>query len=111
MDLTDAIAYSNNYYFANLGIKLGYERMNYYAHLFGYGEKAGLNVEGEQPGYFPPCAAEERRDGYADQLWRRDFADTARIGCADGCDRQWRHTLLAAISAIAGRSEPLSSRR
>jgi penicillin-binding protein 2 len=52
-DLTDALAYSNNYYFANLGIKLGYQRVNYYAHLFGYGEKAGLNVEGEQPGKFP----------------------------------------------------------
>jgi penicillin-binding protein 2 len=53
MDLTDALAYSNNYYFANLGIKLGYERVNYYAHLFGYGEKAGLNIEGEHPGSFP----------------------------------------------------------
>jgi penicillin-binding protein 2 len=53
LDLTDALAYSNNYYFANLGIKLGYERVNYYAHLFGYGEKAGLNVEGEHPGFFP----------------------------------------------------------
>ena len=53
MDLTDALAYSNNYYFANLGIKLGYERVNYYAHLFGYGEKAGLNVEGEHAGFFP----------------------------------------------------------
>lgn len=53
LDLTDALAYSNNYYFANLGIKLGYERMNYYAHLFGYGEKAGLNVEGEHAGSFP----------------------------------------------------------
>jgi len=55
MDLTDALAYSNNYYFANLGIKLGYERVNYYAHLFGYGEKAGLNIEGEHPGGFPPA--------------------------------------------------------
>jgi penicillin-binding protein 2 len=53
MDLTDALAYSNNYYFANLGIKLGYERVNYYAHLFGYGEKAGLNIEGEHSGAFP----------------------------------------------------------
>lgn len=52
-DLTDALAYSNNSYFANLGIKLGYERVNYYAHLFGYGEKAGLNVEGEHAGFFP----------------------------------------------------------
>ena len=54
LDLTDALAYSNNYYFGNLGVKLGYERVNYYAHLFGYGEKAGLNIEGEHPGYFPP---------------------------------------------------------
>jgi penicillin-binding protein 2 len=55
MDLTDALAYSNNYYFANLGIKLGYQRVSYYAHLFGYGEKAGLKIEGEHPGYFPPA--------------------------------------------------------
>lgn len=55
MDLTDALAYSNNYYFANLGLKLGYKRVSYYAHLFGYGEKAGLNIEGEHPGYFPPA--------------------------------------------------------
>jgi len=54
-DLTDAIAFSNNYYFGNLGVKLGYERVNYYAHLFGYGEKAGLNIDGEHPGYFPPA--------------------------------------------------------
>jgi penicillin-binding protein 2 len=53
LDLTDALAYSNNYYFANLGVKLGYERMNYYAHLFGYGEKAGMNIEGEHEGAFP----------------------------------------------------------
>jgi len=53
MDLTEALAHSNNFYFANLGTKLGYERVNYYAHLFGYGEKAGLNIPGEHPGRFP----------------------------------------------------------
>lgn len=55
MDLTDALAYSINSYFANLGVRLGYERMNYYSHLFGYGEKAGLNIEGEHAGYYPPA--------------------------------------------------------
>ncbi len=55
LDLTDALAYSNNYYFATLGVKLGYDRYSYYARLFGYGEKAGLNIEGEHPGYFPPA--------------------------------------------------------
>jgi penicillin-binding protein 2 len=58
-DLTDALAFSNNYYFANLGIKLGYERMSYYAHLFGYGEKAGLNVEGEHAGFYPAAPPKE----------------------------------------------------
>ncbi len=53
LDLTHAIARSNNPYFANLGIKLGYERVAYYAHLFGLGEKAGLDIAGEQPGRFP----------------------------------------------------------
>jgi cell division protein FtsI/penicillin-binding protein 2 len=55
MDLTEALAHSNNYYFANLGVKLGYEKVSFYAHEFGYGEKAGLNIEGEHPGYFPPA--------------------------------------------------------
>ena len=46
MDLTYALAHSNNYYFATLGEKLGFERVAYYARLFGYGEKAGS----EHPG-------------------------------------------------------------
>jgi cell division protein FtsI/penicillin-binding protein 2 len=53
MDLTEALARSNNPYFARLGEKLGYDRFAYYARLFGLGEKAGLNIEGEEPGYFP----------------------------------------------------------
>ncbi|MGC9971177.1 MAG: penicillin-binding transpeptidase domain-containing protein [Bryobacteraceae bacterium] len=52
MDLTQALAHSNNVYFASLGLKLGYDRFSYYARLFGLGEKAGLNIEGEEPGYF-----------------------------------------------------------
>src|SRR5689334_13887394 len=53
MDLTYALAHSNNYYFATLGQKLGFERVAYYSHLFGYGEKAGLNIEGEKAGRYP----------------------------------------------------------
>jgi penicillin-binding protein 2 len=53
MDLTYALAHSNNYYFATLGTKLGFEKVSYYAHLFGYGEKAGLNIPGEQSGHYP----------------------------------------------------------
>jgi penicillin-binding protein 2 len=53
MDLTYALAHSNNYYFATLGEKLGFEKVSYYAHLYGYGEKAGLSIPGEQPGHYP----------------------------------------------------------
>ena len=56
MDLTYALAHSNNYYFATLGAKLGFEKFSHYAHLFGYGERAGMNVAGEQPGAFPSAA-------------------------------------------------------
>jgi penicillin-binding protein 2 len=53
MDMTYALAHSINLYFATLGEKLGFEKVAYYAHLFGYGEKAGLNIVGEQPGHYP----------------------------------------------------------
>jgi cell division protein FtsI/penicillin-binding protein 2 len=53
IDLTYALAHSNNYYFATLGQKLGFEKVSYYARMFGYGEKAGLNIQGEQAGRFP----------------------------------------------------------
>jgi penicillin-binding protein 2 len=53
IDLTYALAHSNNYFFANLGRELGFEKVSYYAHQFGYGEKAGLNIAGEEAGHFP----------------------------------------------------------
>lgn len=53
MQLTEALAHSNNQYFANLGLKLGYERFTHYARLFGLGDKAGLNIAGEEPGVYP----------------------------------------------------------
>ena len=53
MDLTYALAHSNNYFFAALGQKLGFEKVSYYAHQFGYGERAGLNIAGESAGHYP----------------------------------------------------------
>jgi len=52
-NLTQALAHSNNFYFATLGTKLGFDKVSYYAHLFGYGEKAGLNIAGENSARFP----------------------------------------------------------
>ena len=51
MDMTDALAHSNNLYFAKLGQQLGFERVSKYAKLYGLGEKAGLDIPGEEPGF------------------------------------------------------------
>ena len=53
LDLTTALAKSNNSYFANVGEKLGFEKVNFYGRLLGLGERAGLNIEGESAGIFP----------------------------------------------------------
>ena len=50
MNLTTALAKSNNPFFANIGIQLGYDKISHYARMFGLGEKAGLNIPEEQPG-------------------------------------------------------------
>ncbi|HMK29618.1 MAG TPA: penicillin-binding transpeptidase domain-containing protein [Terriglobales bacterium] len=53
MDLTDALARSNNTYFEVLGRSLGFEKVSYYAHQFGLGELAGFNIPGEHLGTYP----------------------------------------------------------
>jgi penicillin-binding protein 2 len=53
MNLTMALAHSNNAYFEALGRSLGFEKVAYYAHEYGLGELAGYDIAGEQPGTYP----------------------------------------------------------
>jgi penicillin-binding protein 2 len=53
MNLTTALARSNNLYFEALGRELGFEKVSAHAHEYGLGELAGLNIAGEQPGIYP----------------------------------------------------------
>ena len=53
MNLTNALARSNNAYFEALGRKLGFDKVSYYAHEFGLGELAGYNIDGEHLGIYP----------------------------------------------------------
>ncbi|MBI2690270.1 MAG: penicillin-binding protein [Acidobacteria bacterium] len=53
LDLTSALATSNNPYFARVGEQLGFEKVHSYAKQFGLGERAGLGIEGENPGVLP----------------------------------------------------------
>jgi penicillin-binding protein 2 len=53
MNLTEALAHSNNAYFEALGRQLGFEKVAYYAHQYGLGELAGYDIAGEQSGTYP----------------------------------------------------------
>jgi penicillin-binding protein 2 len=63
MDLTTALAHSNNAYFAAIGQKLGFEKVSYYAHQFGLGELSGWNIPGEHLGAFPAVELDSRLGG------------------------------------------------
>ncbi len=53
MNLTEALAHSNNAFFENVGRRLGFEKVRHYAQLYGLGELAGWNIEGEHLGIYP----------------------------------------------------------
>lgn len=63
MDLTTALAHSNNAYFAAVGQKLGFEKVSFYAHQFGLGELAGWKIEGEHLGTFPSAELDAKLGG------------------------------------------------
>jgi cell division protein FtsI/penicillin-binding protein 2 len=63
MNLTTALARSNNAYFEALGRKLGFEKVAYYAHEYGMGELAGYDIPGEQVGSYPDEAIPEKLGG------------------------------------------------
>lgn len=63
INLTTALAKSNNAYFEALGRKLGFEKVAYYAHEYGMGELAGYDIPGEQLGEYPDSAIPEKLGG------------------------------------------------
>ena len=63
MNMTDALAKSNNLYFEELGRELGFDRVRHYANQFGLGELAGYNIPGEQLGVYPDQPLPESEGG------------------------------------------------
>jgi cell division protein FtsI/penicillin-binding protein 2 len=64
MNLTEALAKSNNAFFARLGEMLGFRRLAVYARAFGLGQKAGGDIPGESPGRFPATPPKDGGVGY-----------------------------------------------
>ena len=53
MNLTEALAHSNNPFFEELGRRMGFDTVSRYGRLLGLGELAGYNLPDEHPGSFP----------------------------------------------------------
>jgi cell division protein FtsI/penicillin-binding protein 2 len=53
MNLTEALAHSNNAFFEELGRRMGFDTVSRYGRLLGLGELAGYNLPDEHPGSFP----------------------------------------------------------
>src|SRR4051812_3873633 len=71
MNMTEALARSNNLYFAKLGQQLGFDRVSKYARLYGLGEKAGLDIPGEEPGFLttePPSTGVGMMTSFGDGI-------------------------------------------
>jgi membrane peptidoglycan carboxypeptidase len=69
LDLTSALAHSDNPFFQQVGTKIGSEKMVSYARELGLGEKTGINVPFEFPGRLPevkPDVIERRMFSHAD---------------------------------------------
>ena len=64
VDLTDALARSNNVFFHKLGEMLGFKRITEYAQEFGLGEKAGLDIPGESAGHYPSAPPKQGGVGF-----------------------------------------------
>ena len=54
MDLTEAMAHSNNKFFEQVGSQLGFNRVISYEQRLGLGQRVGFNIPEEQPGFLPP---------------------------------------------------------
>jgi penicillin-binding protein 2 len=63
LNLTEAMAHSNNAYFEELGRRMGFETVSTYAHTLGLGELAGYDISEEHPGVVP--TAPPKRGGVA----------------------------------------------
>lgn len=53
MNLTEALAHSNNTFFEELGRRMGFDTVSKYGRLLGLGELAGYELADEHPGAFP----------------------------------------------------------
>lgn len=72
-----ALAMSDNVYFYELGYRVGIDNIEKYAHIFGFGERTGIDLEGESKGI---VASKKVKREIWDEDWRLGDTFNAAIG-------------------------------
>lgn len=72
-----ALAMSDNVYFYELGYRVGIDNIEKYAHIFGFGERTGIDLEGEGKGL---VASKKVKREIWDEDWRLGDTFNAAIG-------------------------------
>jgi penicillin-binding protein 2 len=96
MSLRDALMQSCDVYFYQAGLKLGVDRLAFFARGFNLGRRTGIGLPSEQPGLIPTAAWKERRFS---EPWGAGETVSASIG--QGFDLLTPLQLAVAYAAIA----------
>ncbi len=72
-----ALAMSDNVYFYELGNRVGIDNIEKYAHIYGFGERTGIDLEGESKGL---VASKKVKREIWDEDWRLGDTFNAAIG-------------------------------
>ena len=72
-----ALAMSDNVYFYELGYRVGIDNIEKYAHIFGFGERTGIDLEGESKGL---VASKKVKRKIWNEDWRLGDTFNAAIG-------------------------------
>jgi len=105
VDIVKALAESCDVYFYQVGLKLGVDRLAWYAKASGLGEITKIDLDHESSGLIPTASWKKRKTGIA---WQK--GETLSIAIGQGYNLATPLQMLILISAVANggtRYEPL----
>jgi len=105
VDIHQALKQSCDVYFYTNGVKLGIDRLAYYARAFGLGHRTGIRLASEAPGLVPSTEWKKRKKG---EVWYPGETVSASIG--QGYNLYTPLQLAVAYAALANGGKVLRPR-
>ncbi len=110
LNLTEALAHSNNAFFEELGRRMGFDTVSRYGRLLGLGELAGYQIPEEHPGGFPSEAPTFGGVARMSSFGQGIQMTPLQLGALVSSIANGGTLLLSAVSAHAGRAHELAPR-